>query len=111
MNPITIIFSILGILFLTFVVRLLTLTNAGPAVVSAPWWVYVIYLAIIFSGIMFVYTVIDERRKEQRIIETEGREILIRYNNSREKLKETDRTTLTGDSTEDLDNELKRYMV
>ncbi|MFA9557221.1 sporulation YhaL family protein [Evansella sp. AB-rgal1] len=90
MNPITIIFSLIGVLFLAFVVRLLSLTSVGGMVVSAPWWVYVIYLGILFSAVMFVYSLIEEKRKEHKLIEEEGERFLTRF-----KERNTSKSVLT----------------
>ncbi|SDY45803.1 Sporulation protein YhaL [Evansella caseinilytica] len=83
MNPIAVIFSLLGALFLAFVIRLLSLTSVGTGLATAPWWVYAVYLAIVFSGMMFVYTWSEERRKEREQIEEEGSRIISEYRQRR----------------------------
>ncbi|MCD8511186.1 MAG: hypothetical protein LRY73_15820 [Bacillus sp. (in: Bacteria)] len=83
MNPIVLVFSMIGAIFLVFVIRLLSLTSVGPSMTSAPWWVYLVYLAIVFSGVMFVYSWVDDKQKEQKVIEDEGKKILQLYKNNR----------------------------
>ncbi|MBU9720727.1 MULTISPECIES: sporulation YhaL family protein [Bacillaceae] len=80
MNPITVVFSLIGGLFLVFVMRLLSLSTVGA---SSPWWVYMVFLGIVFSGVMFIYTIVDERSKEDKIIEAEGKHFLEKYKRER----------------------------
>lgn len=107
MKPIVIIFSMLGALFLIFVVRLLSLTSAGPSMVTAPWWVYITYLAILFSGIMYVYSWLEDKRNEQRVIEEEGKKILSLYEKNREKVNNGQ----DSNHTDGVDEEWKRYSL
>ncbi|MBU9712654.1 sporulation YhaL family protein [Evansella tamaricis] len=109
MNPISIIFSLLGVLFLVFVVRLLSFSSFGT---SSPWWVYFLYLAILFSGIMFVYSWMEDRRKVEREIEEEGKLLLQTYKKNRqisrdEKIGKTDSHT----PDEILENKWKGYSL
>lgn len=101
----------LGVLFLIFVVRLLSLTSAGPGIVSAPWWVYITYLGILFSGIMFVYSWIEDKRIEQKVIEEEGNKILSMYQRDRKKIKASHNDPSQIMKDEGLDEEWKRYSL
>ncbi|ADU29726.1 sporulation YhaL family protein [Evansella cellulosilytica] len=106
MNPIVIVFSTLGGLFLLFVVRLLSFTSIsteGEMAAATPWWIYVIYLALLFSVIMFVHSLLEEKRKEQKQIEEEGKEVL--------KMFERHRNSPTAENSDHVEEEWRRYLL
>ena len=79
MKPVSIIFFILGFLFIVFVLRLLSFISVGTSIAETPWWIYLIYLGLVLSGVMYIYTRLEEKRIEQKLIEEEGQQFLLRY--------------------------------
>lgn len=111
MKPIVILFSVMGAIFLIFVVRLLSFTSVGPSMTSAPWWVYLTYLAIVFSGVMFVYSWLDDRQKEQKEIEAEGNKLLQLYKKDRVNMKVTNGGSHSETVEDGINEEWKRYSL
>ncbi len=53
MNPITIIFTLIGGLFFAFSIRIISLTMIGEYfLLHQPWWVYLLFIGVGFSGFM-----------------------------------------------------------
>lgn len=64
MNPVTIIFTLIGSLFFAFSIRIISLTAIGDNFLHhQSWWVYMLLLGIGFSGFMAIKHWIEERRQ------------------------------------------------
>jgi len=51
MNPIAIIFTLIGGLFFAFSIKIISLTSIGEHFLfHQPWWVYLLFIGILFSG-------------------------------------------------------------
>ncbi|WP_096188213.1 sporulation YhaL family protein [Evansella halocellulosilytica] len=87
MNPVKIIFSLIAAIFLIFVIRLLSLTSLSAEGGSGlPWWIYVVYIGILFSGIMYVHSRLEEKRREEKEIELEGSLFLEEFHRRRKMI-------------------------
>lgn len=64
MNPVTIIFTLIGSVFFAFSIRIISLTAIGEYfLLHQPWWVYMLLLGIGFSGFMTIKLWIEERKQ------------------------------------------------
>jgi len=65
-NPITIIFILIGGLFFAFSIRIISLTSIGEHLLfHQPWWVYLLFIGIIFSGVMFLKHWLEEIKQRK----------------------------------------------
>ncbi|WP_416149176.1 sporulation YhaL family protein [Salipaludibacillus sp. HK11] len=62
MNPITVVFTLIGGLFLAFSLRIISLTVFGDYFYSHPWWIYFIVIGIGVSATMSAKCWIEEKK-------------------------------------------------
>ncbi|WP_246938853.1 sporulation YhaL family protein [Bacillus pinisoli] len=56
--------------------------------ITLPWWIYLVMVGIVGSGVMMVQSGKRERKMEQFYIEREGQVFIERIKNEREKRKQ-----------------------
>jgi hypothetical protein len=70
--------------------------------ITLPWWIYLVLVGILSSGIMMVQTGKKEKKMQQFYIEREGQVFIERIKYEREKRKqqtEEGSTTVEGNTT------------
>ncbi|PYZ94107.1 hypothetical protein CR194_00765 [Salipaludibacillus keqinensis] len=64
MNAVTVVLTLIGAVFLAFVIRLLSLTSISEYVHSHPWWVYLVMIGIVASGFFTAIHWIKDKQQE-----------------------------------------------
>lgn len=57
----------IGLLIFAFHFMSLAYPLIFPNLDATPWWVYLIYGLIMFSGTMFVYSYLEEKKREKQV--------------------------------------------
>lgn len=64
MNPVKIIFTLIGGLFFVFSIRIISLTIIGEYfLLYQPWWVYLVLIGIVISGFMAIKHYLEEKNQ------------------------------------------------
>lgn len=79
MRPAVVVYPLIGFFLIAIVLWQFAVAAGGPA----HWWIYGIYLAIVFCGVMFMQTRMADEKEEQKLIEAEGEEFLRKYKERR----------------------------
>lgn len=63
-----------------------------------PWWVYLVFAGILFSGFQFVISYMKEKEEDMKWIEEQGQVFINRMNEERERRNENKKTGLSKKS-------------
>ncbi|WP_051314657.1 sporulation YhaL family protein [Alteribacter aurantiacus] len=87
MKRIKLVAILVSVVFIAFVVRIISMTTIGSFLLQVPGWVYFLYAGIVFCGYKAVQAFTDDKKKEQALIEQEGEILMKKVRESREKSK------------------------
>ncbi|SER73984.1 Sporulation protein YhaL [Salipaludibacillus aurantiacus] len=63
MNPLTVVFTLAGAVFMVIAIRIISLTSLGTWLFNQPWWIYFLLLGVIASGCMTIKERAYEKKK------------------------------------------------